>query len=230
MYALDYRASGFAGGLAGFGAEMVPAPAAARGPVRLSEIATALKLPAGTNPTIKGLLLNAQAFVAQMTEATVSAGEQTYMKAYAQAQVMGQPIPALKSLLVPAGANTAATQAAAGAVTSVLDAITKAFTASTTPSKPSGVALGPPDVSPAMPGQGFVPHQIRGAWAALERPIGPLPTWQWLALGGASVVAVGLAAKLVKLAAVGGTVAAGVYGLVTYQRWRSGQLAQGALA
>lgn len=231
MYAYSAGSPGaFAGppSPSGFGAL---APASARGPIRLSEIAAALALPAGGYPIIRARLLEAQSFVAQMTEATVAAGESAYMQAYAQAQVLGQPIPALKSLTVAAAATpTTSTPAtvAPGAVTGAITSITKTIADLFAPKSPVRVIDTTPAPTSPVDFRRSAPPVAQAVWSALERPVGPLPLWQWMALGGASVVAIGVAAKLLKVAAIGGTVAAGAYGLVTYQRWQSAQRAQGS--
>jgi len=192
---------------AGFGAV---APAAARGPIRLSEIAAALKMPAAAHPTIKGLLYSAQAAVSQMTEATVSQGEHLYMQAHAQAKIMQSPIPLLRDLSVtaaPAGAPADVTKA----ITSITDAITSVAKTTLIPGR-APAPTSPVDFRSAPP------PLVQDLRSTLEQPIGPLPLWQWVAVGGVGLTVLGVALKMMRFAVLGGLAAAGAYTAVEVAR------------
>ena len=194
----------------GFGAL---APASARGPIRLNEIKTALARVAAY-PPIVGLLLTAQSAVAQMTETQVAYGEKLYMQAHALASAAGAPIALLRDLTVAPADTTPVLRETAGTITSILDTIRGVFQVPATPSQPAPPSTTPVDWLKGAPGSG-VAQDLRGV---LERPVGPLPLWQWVALGGAGLVAVGVATKMMRWAMVGGLAAAGAYGAVVLQQ------------
>lgn len=209
---------------AGFGAL---APAATRAPIRLAEIAAALKL-VGAYPAIQNVLRNAQSQAAIGTEPSVAYAEQLYMQAHALARTAGITLAYPKDLTV---ASASASDATASAITKSVAAITDALKAGLAPAKPTGGALPPPSEGVAWftgGAPGWSPESegldISSPMLPFMRPVGPLRVWQWLALGGVASVALGVAAKATRFAVIGGTVAAlglGVAGWMRPQRSRA---------